>query len=302
MDIAVKALSLVAVIVIGNLIKRLGWVSTQDFGAFAKIVLRITLPCALITSFNDYDMPVSLLGLALAGILVNLVLQVAGFLLEARHGRRSQAFAVLNLPSFNMGAFATPYLAGFMGPATVVHASLFDAGNAIAAAGYGYAWGTGRADESRRTTTTTSFLRTISSSVIFDVYLVLIGIQLMDLRFPAAVITFTSTVGAAITFLAMLMIGIGLEIRLERSQYRQAARYLAVRYLLCAAMATVVWQLPIPDEHRLLLVIVLFAPIAAMSPGFTAEIGSDVQLSTLMTSISILVGIVVMPLLVLLLG
>lgn len=301
MDILVKALSLIAIVAVGYAIKQLGWVKTSDFGIFAKIVLRITLPCALITAFNDYQMPVAMLGLSLIGFLVNLVMQLTGFFVERRNGRQKQAFAVINIPSFNMGAFATPYLAGFMGPAAVVNASLFDIGNALGAAGLGYAWGTGMADESRRTTPAT-FVRAMFSSVVFDVYLVLVLMKLLHLRLPDQVITFTSTVGAANTFLAMLMIGIGLEIKLARSQYASAAKYLGLRYALATTMALAIWFSPLPHQYRLLLVTVLYAPIAAMTPGFTDEIGGDLQLSTFMTSASIIVAIVMMPALMLALG
>lgn len=108
--------------------------------------------------------------------------------------------------------------------------------------------------------------------------------------------------GAANTSLAMLMIGIGLELRMEPGPSRAAARLLALRYGLCAVMAVAAWRLPLPRATALVLVIVLFAPIAAMTAGFTDEVGGDVELSTLMTSPSILVGIVTLPLLLGLLG
>lgn len=296
MQVLVKALCLVAIIATGYAIKRRGWVRTSDFPIFADIVLRLTLPCALVTAFNDYQMPVAMLGLALVGFLVNVVLQVTAFLVERRNGRQQQAFAVMNLPSFNMGAFATPYLAGFMGAGTVVLASLWDIGNALAAAGLGYAWATGMADESRRTTPL-GFLRSMFSSVVFDVYLALVVLKLAHLRLPDPVITFTSTVGQANTFLAMLMIGIGLEVRLERSRYARAARYLAIRYTLVTLMAVGLWLSPLPHHLRVLLVLVVYAPVAAMTPGFTSEIDGDVTLSTFMTSITILVAVVLMPVL-----
>ena len=38
-----------------------------------------------------------------------------------------------------------------------------------------------------------------------------------------------------------------------------------------------------------------FSPIAAMIPGFVAKAGLDVELSAFMTSVSLVVGIIVMP-------
>lgn len=297
--IAVKALSLVAIVGIGLGIKRLRWVTRDHFGIFVNLVLKITLPCALITSFNDFTIPLPLLGLVAAGVVVNLVYQVVGFLL-GRGSRPAESFGVLNLGTYNMGAFATPYLAGFMGPQAVVYSSLFDVGNAVQAAGFGYAWGMALGRDRRPTPL--ELLKQVFTSVIFVVYLSLLVMRLAGWRLPEQVITFTGTVGSANTFLAMLMIGIGLELKLARAKYLAAARYLGVRYALAIGFAVAVGFLPLEPMARTVLTMVLFAPIASMTPGFTAEAGGDVELSAFMTSVSILVGIVTMPVVLALLG
>ena len=147
LEIAARALSLVAIVGIGLGIKRLGWVTKDHFALFAKLVLGITLPCALLTSFNDYHLDRALLGLAALGLLVNVAQQGIGYLLAARRGRRDQAFTVLNSGTYNIGAFATPYLSGFMGPQAMIYSSLFDIGNAVGSAGVGYGWGMALAGE-----------------------------------------------------------------------------------------------------------------------------------------------------------
>lgn len=100
----------------------------------------------------------------------------------------------------------------------------------------------------------------------------------------------------------MLMIGIGLEVRLDGARYGRAARYLSLRYAISTVLALGAWQLPLPHDFRLLLVMVLLAPIASMAPGYTSVIRGDVTLGTFMTSVSIRVGIVAMPTLLVLLG
>ena len=300
LEIVAKALSLIAIVGIGLGIKRLGWAKPSDFKLFARLVLTVTLPCALLTSFNDYHLDRALLGLVALGLVTVVAQQVIGFLLAARRGRQQQAFAVINSGTYNIGAFGTPYLAGFMGPHAMIYSTLFDIGNAFASAGVGYGWGMALAGEpgSHRWRDTG---RTLARSPVFVTYLVLLVMRLFDLRLPDAVIVFTSTVGAANPFLAMLMIGIGLE--LHPSKYRAAARHLAVRYAFSIVTAIACWTLlPFPVEARLVVVMLLFAPIASMVPGFTSRAGLDVELSAFMTSVSLVVGIVMLPTLFLLLG
>ncbi|HBX81643.1 MAG TPA: transporter, partial [Propionibacteriaceae bacterium] len=80
-DILVKALALIAIIGIGLGIKRLGWARTEDVGLFAKLVLRVTLPCALASAFNDFTITASLLVLSALGLVVNLIQQTTGYLM-----------------------------------------------------------------------------------------------------------------------------------------------------------------------------------------------------------------------------
>jgi predicted permease len=295
LEIAARALSLVAIVGIGLGIKRLGWATKDNFGLFSRLVLGVTLPCALLTSFNDYHLDRALLGLTVLGLLVNVVQQGIGYLCAARRGRREQAFAVLNSGTYNVGAFATPYLSGFMGPHAMIYSSLFDIGSAFSSAGIGYGWGMALAGEpgAHRWRDTG---RTLAGSPVFVTYVALLLLKLFDLRLPDVLITFTSTVGAANPFLAMLMIGIGMEVQLHPAKYAAAAKYLAVRYAFSIVVAVACWTLlPLPAEVRLVLVMLMFAPIASFVAGFTGKAGLDVELSAFMTSVTLVVGIVAMP-------
>lgn len=79
-------------------------------------------------------------------------------------------------------------------------------------------------------------------------------------------------------------------------------RWLAARYAVCILSALAVWFLaPFDHEIHLVIVMVLFAPIASMGPALTDESGSDVQLSSFLNTVTILVAIVVLPSLMLLL-
>ena len=301
-EIAAKAASLILIIVIGYVIKRIGWVSAADFPKFSKIVLRITLPCALITSFNTFDIASNLLFLTAIGLLANLILQITGYLVNQRKGGIAQAFGIINLGSYNVGAFAMPYIAGLMGPQSIIFASLFDVGNSFGAAGIGYGWSRSVADEKQKTTLG-GFLKLMFLSPLFDTYLLLLLMRLFGLQLPDSVITFTSTVGDANTFMAMLMIGIGLELGLDAHRFKLAFKYLAIRYgfSLIFSILTVLF-LPVSMVAKTILCMLFFSPIASMATGFTDEAGGDVETSAFMNSVSILIGIFALPLVLAVMG
>lgn len=299
LDVLVKALSLVAIIGIALLAKRLGWVTTAHFPIFSRLVLTVTLPAALITAFSEYAFHPALLLLTAAALLVNTLQQVIGYLLNLRSGRRAQSFAVLNSGGYNIGAFATPYVAGMVGHQAMLYTTMFDIGVAFGTAGLGYGWAATLvhpAEEGRLR----KVLIALRNPVLIT-YAVLLALLLLHVKLPAEVMTFTSAIGAANPFMAMLMIGVGLELRLPRHTLKLALRFLAIRYAIAAVVAVATWYLmPAPADVRAIVCALWFAPMASMVPGFTERLGLDVEASSFMTSVSVLVGVVAIPFLLLL--
>ncbi|HRA71147.1 MAG TPA: hypothetical protein PK051_09895, partial [Trichococcus flocculiformis] len=175
-------------------------------------------------------------------------------------------------------------------------------GLSFGAAGIGYGWSRSVADEKQKTTLG-GFLKLMFLSPLFDTYLILLLMRLLGLQLPDEVITFTSTVGGANTFLAMLMIGIGLELGLDAHRFKLAFKYLAIRYgfSLIFSILTVLF-LPVSMVVKTILCMLFFSPIASMATGFTDEAGGDVETSAFMNSVSILIGIFALPLVLAVMG
>ena len=228
--ILAKALSLCVIVGIGFGMKRLRWVKAEDFSMLSKIVLRVTLPCALATSFNQFEIVPSLLGLTLLAFLANIAQQVVGYVQHRRGTPVQKAFGILHGGSYNIGAFALPYLSAFIGPVAIVYASLFDVGNSLATAGVGRsaAHAVARPEVKQ---TLSSIAKLLFTSPVFDTYLALVLMRLAHIQLPSVIIGFTSLVGAANPFLAMFMIGVGLEVGLPRHRLSTAVRGLITRYL-----------------------------------------------------------------------
>lgn len=225
-----------------------------------------------------------------------MILGLLGWFLNRAKTRTDQAFGVLNTGSFNVGAFTMPYVSGMVGPQALVYATMYDIGNSIVAGGFSYA--TAKSLVSGERARPVAFVKNILSSPVVLTYLVVITLSVLHVRLPAPVLAFTSTAGAANSFLAMLMIGVGLELDLSKARYRKALKILAVRYPIVVTVAILSWLLlPLPREVRTVLIATLFSPVAAITPAFTAEVRGDVQLSTFLCSATILVAIIVQPLL-----
>lgn len=301
LEVLIKAVSLVAIIGIGLLAKRLGWLSAAHFPIFSRLVLTVTLPAALITAFSEYTFEPSLLVLTAFAFGISTLQQVIGYLLQLKRGRQARAFAVLHSGGYNIGAFATPYLAGIMGPQAMLYTTMFDIGAATSGAAVGYGWATSLVHPESHSRLR-QVLKALGNPVLIT-YLGLLLLLLFEVRLPAELIGFTGVVGAANPFMAMLMIGVGLELRMPRRTVKQAVVILIVRYAIAVVVALATWfWLPAPDGIRALVCALWFAPLPAMASAFTGRLGLDVEASAFITSVSILVGVVAIPAVLLIAG
>ena len=278
----------------GYLLKRKGFFKASDFRIISKIVLNITLPCAVISNFNNLKIDMSLLFLIFIGIICNLVTVGAGYLVELKKSDDEKAFNMINFSGYNIGCFAMPYVQSFLGPIGVVATCLFDAGNSLLCTGGTYSIASAVAKTDGKTTLS-SFIKKVFSSIPLNTYIIMLIVSYFNFQIPKPIIMFTDTVGAGNGFLAMLMVGVGLELNLKRSQIGKIVQTLSIRYGISIIMAFIFFIfLPFSLEVRQVLAIIVFAPVSAVSIAFTEKCNGDVGLASAINSSSIIFSIIVM--------
>lgn len=291
-EILIKALSFVAIIVMGNLLRRRGYFRADDFHLLSKIVLKITLPAAIISNFSDANITPSLLFLSLLGLGGGILFILAGLALGIGRDRGHKSFLVLNLSGYNIGNFTLPFAQSFLGPAGVITTSLFDAGNSIICLGGAYSVAS-MIKKREGNFSLLPIIRTLLLSVPFDAYLMMTVLSLLHLSLPTPITTFAGIISNANAFLAMLMMGIGFQLSGDMSQIGLIVKVLAVRYglsiLICAGLF---FLLPLPLEYRQALAILVFSPIASAAPAFTASLNEDFGLASAINSISIVISLI----------
>ena len=135
LDIIMRAGSFIAIIVMGYLLKKIGFFKEEDFGILSKVAIKITLPCAIIVSFSGKQIDPALLALPLIAIVCGAIYVALGYLSCAKQSRDQQAFAMLNLTGYNIGSFTIPFAQSFLGALGVIAVSIFDTGNAVVVLG-----------------------------------------------------------------------------------------------------------------------------------------------------------------------
>jgi len=292
LDVLSRAASFIAIILLGFLLKKIGFFKDSDFPLLSKITIRITLPAAIIVNFAGKQINPGMLGLGLLGLGGGLLYVVLGFLLNRDASKEQRAFEMLNLAGYNIGTFVLPFAQNFLGTTGVIATSLFDTGNSVICLGGAYSLAAmvkdGLGFSVKR------ILKALATSVPFVTYVIMVTMNLVRIPIPGVVLSCAEIIANANAFMAMLMIGVGFKLQGNRSQFRVIGKMLVVRYGVAALLAFVYYfVLPLDLEVRQALVILAFSPIGSAVPGFTNELKGDVGLSSALNSITMVISIVI---------
>lgn len=302
-EVMVKALSLVLVILLAYTFKRVGILKAESRETVTKIVLNITLPAAIITSFAGYQPDPALGVMVLLGFACNVFFLLWGLLVTLGKSREERVFGALNYPGFNIGSFTLPFVQSFLGASGVVTTCMFDVGNSIMCTGGTYAITStvfGSRDEKM---SMKGFVKKLFSTVPFDTYVIMLLFSLTGVVIPEGIVKLLSPAASANGFLAMMMLGLMFEVQWKKRYFKAAIKILGQRYLIMALFAVLAWWfLPLPQSVLKVLVLLLFSPMSALCPVFTEKCGADQGLSGFLTSVSILISVAVITVLMPILG
>ena len=292
LDILTRAGSFVAIIILGYVLKKIGVFKQEDFTVLSKVVIRITLPAAIITSFAGKEIDPAMLAIVLLGMGGGIVYIIAAMIANLRSSKEDKAFEVLNLPGYNIGNFTMPFVQSFLGPMGVITTSLFDTGNAFVCLGGSY--GVASMVKDGTGFSFSRIFKALSKSVPFITYILMVVMNLLHIGVPGPVLELAKIIANGNAFLAMFMIGVGFKLGGDTSQIGRIVKILSIRYSIATVLALCFYFLtPFELEARQALVILAFSPIGSAVPPFTAELKGDVGLSSAINSIAIVISIVI---------
>lgn len=291
-----KAIAFVLIILIGYICKRRGVFAPTDYQLVSKIVLNITLPCAVISSFAHFQLDLSLLAAVALGLSGNCVMLFVALMLTRRETLAAKIFYIFSLAGYNIGCFTLPFAQAFLTPFAVVALCMFDVGNSIMCTGMTYALTAsciGYADGHKDRFSMKSIAEKLLHSAPFVVYISMLILSLVGVQFPKSVYTFTDIVGAANPFLSMLMIGMMFEIKLDKQAMGYVKELFSVRYLISLACAgAFIYFAPFKQEVNYVIALAFMAPCTIIGPIFVEKLGGNVQLASLFNSMTIITSVI----------
>ena len=276
----------VLIIVLGFLLRRWGTLREEDFRVISTLVIKVTLPAAVIVNFNGKELPPAMLSLALLGLVCASLYMAVGYLTHRHASAEEKAFFLLNYSSYNVGNFTLPFVQSFLGPVGVISAGLFDVGNAMVCLGGAAA--VARSVRDGEKISLRRLLRPLPRTVSLVTYVIMTVLTLLRIRLPGPVLDLAQIIANANVFLSLLMIGVGLRLSGEKRQRAEILRFLVSRYSVAVVLALLCWFfLPFEEIVRRTVVVLLFAPVAGSNLPFTREMQGDIGLASAMNSATI---------------
>lgn len=279
----------------GYLLRRWGILVREDARTISKLMMYVTLPCVVVKNLNGVTLTMDILAAAVIGVVVNSFFFLFAILSSRKGDRDDRVVKIFSLSSFNIGSYAIPVLSTFVSPAAMAGVlafnypgtALFTYGVGPTAANMVYgAQGGGS-------------LKLLRDNLLHNVptvtCVVMLLLSLFHIALPAPVAGVFVSVSAANSTLAMLSIGILLDLHLPRAEVRQDGAVILLRVSAAVLSALGLYFLaPVSPELRTALILVVFAPIASCGPVLALHCGYQGSRVAVVNSIYLLVSIVCM--------
>ncbi len=284
-----QPLLFIFIISLATLLRRAGVFSEKDGRVLSLIVMNITLPAAIISGFESFELEPTLFLLILLGVAVNAILIGLAYLTMRKESKDMQSYAIFNTPSYNIGNFSFPFVQALYGGPGLVVASLFDLGNALMTTGFVYSLGSSVATSQRPSIK--DILKKLFRSAPFLTYLIMILFSLLGIKLPTFLTEWMTAIGKANPIVAMLMIGIMLDMHFEKGWMKQAMKVISLRYLVAIVFSVLIWTLSGYDHMiKVTLILLVFAPVSTVVTAYTQRYTDKGKLSSFTSSATVVIS------------
>ncbi|MEL7649188.1 MAG: AEC family transporter [Sedimentibacter sp.] len=298
--ILVKVCGFMLIIVSAYIFKKIGIFKAEDSRVISRIILYVTLPAAVIVSFQETEVTASLLTAIVLGVGLNFTMLFAARFAARKRDGKTKALYMLHAAGYNIGNFIVPVTQTFLSAASVVTICIYDIGNAAMTLGVNYSLASNEAEGGSRISISSVFKKMVRS-VPLDTYIIMFVLSVLKIRLPETVVTIASMFGNANAFLGMFMIGLAFELNLNTKDARDALSIIALRYGSAVIFALIIYfLLPLPFFMKQALTLVVFAPVPSVAVVFAAQCGCDLRLSGVVSSLCIPISMAFITVLLLL--
>lgn len=302
LDVILRASFFFGMIVLAYILKKIGVVRKSDAEALGRIIMNITLPAAILTSFRTYVFDISIMLITLIGFLSTIFMSALGYLISMKKSRGERIFYMLNLPAYNIGNFTLPFVSGFLGAVGTVATCLFDMGNALMCVGGNLVVTELAVDGRKKGRSIPLSLLSVFTKPSVAVYTLMTILAVIGVKLPDIVFDFAASISPANGIIAMFMIGIMFEFTFSKENLKEVVIVNVLRLALAALIAYFFYSLTdFSYEVRKAAAITAFAPISSAAGAFCQDLKGNQELEGFASTLSIMLSLIIIPILLMVL-
>jgi malate permease and related proteins len=296
-EIILKLAPIFFFFLIGVVLRRVGLAQRSDGDFALRLAFFVTLPLLILLTLHDATLSAEKAWLPVANIVVNF-LCLGTMLVVTRpiHLPRATVGAMAMNTMIVNNAFMFPFILAVYGESGFADSVLFDFGNAIMVATVTYAMAFRFSDEPYDKF---SMLKRIAKGPLF--WALAIGVTLSTTATPLPEVVVTVINPVAQMTAPLILIALGIFFSLTLKQLRLVGLTLFIRmglgFLFGLGFATLVG---LEGDTFVIVALCSGAPIGFMALTFSSLAKLDTDLTTTAVSLSILLGLIYVPLLMLL--
>lgn len=281
-----------SIILIGYAAKRMNLIKEQDGDSISRIIFNLTLPALVINTFSTIKITGSLVLLPLIVILYSFLVTFLGIFVFKKETPQNRGALSMTSVGFNIGLFAYPLIEALWGKEGLKYFGMLDMGNAFVIFGLCFFLASYHTSGGSKVNIK-AMIKKMLRSVPLLAYLLTLILNLAGLSYPKIVLNLTDVLSRANMPLSLLVLGIFLSFRFEKSYIKSMIRYLFLRY--GAGLTTGIllyFILPFEPLFRNTVLIGLTLPISMTNITYAVEFKFDKKLVGALTNITIIISFI----------
>ena len=295
-----------SVIAIGYIIKKLKIISEKEGKGIADLILNITLPALILYTIPEVNFNPEFFFLFLICGIYSFIVLIISFFVFRNYPNKVKGIALMTVIGFNIGLFAYPLIEGIWGIAGIQHIVLFDFANAfiIFALAYSIAAIFSPRNKEENIKINPKYIgKRLITSVPLMSFVVAVILNLVGFRFPTFFFELLSVLSRANMALTLLLLGIYLNFKFEKSEWGLIIKVLIIRYSFGVLIGILFFiVLPYSVLYRAILLVALILPVGMAVVPFSVDFGYNEKLTGIIVNLTIVISFGLMWIITLIIG
>ena len=284
---------------LGVFLKRIRFATTDHADFLLRLVFFVTLPALVLLQLSRMSITWDKIYLPFINIIINLCCMGASLMLfKVMQAPRKTKGTILVSTMIANNVFMFPFIMAGFGNSGFADAVLFDFGNGLTTATITYLMAFKYGEQSADAT---AMMAKLIRSPLFWAFVIAIFLSLFSMTLPLCLGPFLEGVGQMTS--PLILMSLGIYFHPQFSDLKLVSVTVLIRsglgLAVGAALATV---LNLSDQTFAVVILCSAAPVGFMALTFSSIAQLDKAFASKVVSISILLGLIYIPVLILLLG